>query len=102
MGPAPAPTFVVPGGGDVAPTPDLLLPEEMAARSAGLYCLNAVNLLQWLRSIFSVAPQLGCCVRKPYLLPMISPSKYVVSVGLSSVRPVLVPFPSQHDEEERV
>ena len=66
---------------------DPLLLEDRAARTAGLYCRNAVNLLQWFISIRSVAPQLGCCVRNPYLLPIISPSKYVVRVGLSSVRP---------------
>ena len=70
------------------PEPELDLLEERAARIAGLYCRNAVNLLQWFISILSLAPQLGCWVRNPYLLPMISPSKYVVNVGLSSVRPI--------------
>lgn len=48
---------------------------------------KAVNLDQCERSIFSVAPHAGFCVMKPYLVPMISPSKYVVRVGWSSVRP---------------
>lgn len=59
-------------------------------RTSDLYCLKAENLPQWLRSIFSVAPHPSCFVMKPYLLPIISPSKNVVSVGLSSVRPVYV------------
>ena len=77
---------------DVRSGREWLWEDESAARSAGLYCRNAVNLLQWFMSILSVAPQSGCCVRKPYLLPMISPSKYVVRVGLSSVRPVVPPI----------
>jgi hypothetical protein len=50
---------------------------------------NALNFAQCCRSTLSVEPQSSCCVRNEYLEPIISPSKYVVRVGLSSVRPIL-------------
>lgn len=42
---------------------------------------------QCCRSTFSEEPQEGCVVLKRYLGPIISPSKKVVRVGWSSVRP---------------
>ena len=46
------------------------------------------NRAQCSRSIFCSVFHDGCSVRKWYLSPTISPSKKVVSVGWSSVRPV--------------
>ena len=51
----------------------------------GLY---ASNRPQCCRSTFSLEPHSGCCVMKVYLVPIISPSKYVVRLGWSSVKPV--------------
>ena len=45
------------------------------------YGRNAANLAQCDISMRSLAPHDLCLVLKPYLEPMISPSKYVVRVG---------------------
>jgi len=56
-------------------------------RACFWYGRKALNFPQCERSILSVAPQLSCFVIKLYFVPIISPSKYVVSVGWSSVSP---------------
>lgn len=66
------------------------------------YGRKAGNLDQWDRSVLSLAPQLSCFVMKPYLFPMISPSKYVVSVGWSSVSPCKWVDSQQQDQEKDV
>lgn len=51
---------------------------------------NAWNFDQCVKSTLSVDPQSSCCVRNEYFDPIISPSKYVVRVGWSSVKPVRI------------